>query len=99
MNDFPFLRPRKLASGLWLLLALAFPGTAGASVVNLSNNSFDDDTPRINAAGQVVWVGWDGVDYEVYLWNGSSIQHLSAGSDTARDPQIDSAGNVVWQGW
>jgi hypothetical protein len=86
---------------LFLAFLMAFVGLrpAFAAVVNLSNNNRDDNNPRINSAGQVVWEGWDGADWEVYLWNGISIQHLSAGSDTARDPQIDSAGNVVWQGW
>ncbi len=40
----------------------------GASVLQLTNNAFDDAAPQIHN-GRVTWQGWDGSDYEIFLWD------------------------------
>jgi hypothetical protein len=80
------------------LIALS-ASPAGAGTLQLSNNSFDDDRPQINSAGQVVWQGWDGNDWEIFFWSGSSVQQLTHNDRNDINPRINANGKVVWQGW
>ena len=46
----------------------------------LTNNSYDDGSPQINANGYVVWNGWDGTDYEIFIHDGTTITQLTNNS-------------------
>ena len=39
----------------------------GATTTQVTDNSYDDGGPKINANGNVVWAGYDGSDSEVFL--------------------------------
>ncbi|MFX1605610.1 MAG: hypothetical protein ACFFDD_06860, partial [Promethearchaeota archaeon] len=65
--------------------------------VQLSDNSYTDLHPQIDA-GQVTWYGSDGLDYEVFLYDGVSTVQLTNNSFDDMNPQID-AGQVTWCGW
>jgi len=56
-----------------LALSLLFPALsagAGFQIKQLTNNNAFDRDPQINANGWVVWQGFDGNDYEIFLWKG-----------------------------
>ena len=70
---------------------------ASHAITMVSNPLISNYSPQVSN-GQVVWNGWDGNDYEIYLYNG----HLPCGqltNNNANDyfPKIDN-GQVVWYG-
>jgi subtilisin-like proprotein convertase family protein len=67
------------------------------SIVQLTNNNYADHYAQIDN-GQVVWQGYDGNDYEIFLYNGTTVVQLTNNSYDDEDPQIDN-GQVVWQGY
>jgi len=34
--------------------------------MRITDNEDNDQCPRVNATGQIVWQKWDGQDFEVY---------------------------------
>jgi hypothetical protein len=42
-------------------------------VIQLTNNEYEDKSPEINDSGQVVWKGYDGYDYEIFLYDGANV--------------------------
>ena len=87
---------------LALLMALvpsgAFAAGGGYTIIQLTDNEYDDYPPQIDA-GLVVWRGYDAVgqDREIFLWDGTQTINLSDNDYLDRYPQID-AGQVVWHG-
>jgi hypothetical protein len=64
---------------------------------NLSNNSLADYEPQISG-DYVVWAGSDGVDQEIYLYDGAETRQLSNNNRLDQHPAID--GNmIVWEGF
>ena len=47
------------------------------TITQLTDNDFMDGSPHINNLGQVVWSGFDGHDYEIFLYDGVQIIQLS----------------------
>jgi len=43
-----------------------------AEVIELTDNDYDDFAPQINNAGDIVWSGYDGNDWEVFLYRSAS---------------------------
>lgn len=66
----------------------------GYEIIQLTNNDYDDWIPQIDN-GQVVWEGYDGQDFEIFLFNGNEIIQLTNNNYDDRRPQIDN-GQVVW---
>ena len=66
------------------------------AIFPLTNNNFDDYGPEISG-NNVVWYGFDGNDYEIYLYdyNRRSIAQLTDNDIYEYSPQI-SGNNVVW---
>ena len=89
-----------LLSALTVLALVPF-AYSEYTVSQLTENSYDDRLPLINADGDVVWSGngGSGTDFEVFLYDGSSITQLTDNSydDTAYG--INDNGYVVWYGW
>jgi hypothetical protein len=58
-------------------------------------------SPQINHRGDVVWVGSDGLSYDIFLYNYSkgNMTCLTEGEEDVRSPKINCNGNVVWQGY
>src|SRR3990170_1217088 len=69
---------------------------ACTDINQLTNNTFPDRGPVIDG-GQVVWEGYDGNDWEIFLHNGSSIIQLTDNTFDDVGPEID-GGQVVWRG-
>ena len=69
---------------------------------NLSQNSYHNRTPRINAKGQVVWE-WEESSHvrAIYLWDpkiGGVGVDISTNFPESDSPQINAKGQVVWVG-
>src|SRR5712692_9857988 len=78
-------------------------------LTDVTNNSYVPSLPNtsptanglqwhLGDTGQVVWQGWDGSHYQIYLWNGASVRQLSHVSRGNEEPQINHQGQVVWEG-
>jgi hypothetical protein len=39
----------------------------GSSITQLTDNSYDDSKPHINAKGYIVWSGYDGIETEIFM--------------------------------
>lgn len=67
--------------------------------IQLTNNDYDDGTPQINCNGDVVWSGYDGHDYEIFLYERSSGTTIPLANDVYLiGTQINCNGDVVWHG-
>jgi hypothetical protein len=85
-----------------LLFTLVIFGSASISyskgtVVKLTESSLDDLVPKINDSGHVVWMGSDGNDDEIFLYDGTAITQLTNNSYDDDNPQINNSGHVVWE--
>jgi hypothetical protein len=80
----------------FVFLALGVTAWAGYTTAQLTNNSYADEFPQINDAGQVVWQGWDGSDYEIYLYSGGVTSQLTNNTYDDKAPQINTSGQVIW---
>ena len=74
----------------------------GSTTTQLTNNSYEDRHPQINANGYVVWYGQppgtSGSDWEIFLYDGSTTTQLTNNSYDDWSPQINTNGYVVWYG-
>jgi len=71
---------------------------AGAPLhpTRITRNRDTDLYPQIDA-GKVVWEGYDGSDWEIFLYNGTTTTQITSNSYNDYSPQID-AGKIVWYG-
>ncbi|HEX3052169.1 MAG TPA: hypothetical protein VHP83_16030 [Aggregatilineaceae bacterium] len=67
------------------------------SIIQLTNNSIADESPQIDN-GQIVWLGYDGDDYDVFFYDGETITQLTDNSEEETEVRIYD-GRVVWQGY
>jgi hypothetical protein len=65
----------------------------------ISTNPYDDYYPRISNNGHVVWEGYDGTDWEIFLYDGSTTIQLTYNSYEDFSPRVNDKGYVVWQGY
>jgi len=63
----------------------------------ISENIEDDFHPRI-WNGQVVWQGFDGDDFEIYLFNGTNTIKLTSNLHDDVNPSIRD-GMICWMGY
>jgi len=69
-----------------------------ATIIQLTDNDYNDYYVETNNSGMVVWRGFDGNDHEIFLYDGVSIIQLTDNSYDDRFPQINESGTVVWAG-
>lgn len=71
---------------------------ATRSAVQLTDNAYNDASHQINSKGDVVWHGFDGNDYEIYLNEGATgiTRQLTNNEAFDHTPQINANGDVVW---
>jgi len=64
----------------------------------LTNNSFDDLSPKINNYNQVVWFGDSDGDNEIFLYNLSrrTTTQISHNNYDDTNPDLNDKGQVVW---
>ncbi len=85
-----------------LLLWMIFPVFGfyaygqGYTITRLTDNNYVDGSPNINNHGQVVWSGFDGHDYEIFLYDGVQIIQLTNNEYLDFIPDINDKGQVVW---
>ncbi len=80
---------------------------ANGQIYQLTNDNFYDRAPRINALGDVVWMGSDGMDDEIFLFRYSNrdvngnpiITQITYGNNYWPDalPMINDNGEIVWE--
>ena len=64
---------------------------------NISNNNYDDYDPQISGA-MVTWYASDGIDNEIYLYDGTQRVQVTSNGFNDRRPDI-SGSIVVWEGY
>jgi hypothetical protein len=65
----------------------------------LTDNSLPDVAPQINASGELVWMLYDGQDWEVCYDIGAGPVQLTDNSGHDLVPQITLERHIYWQGW
>jgi hypothetical protein len=89
--------PRRFAGGLFEQLEARYMLNAdGWEGLQLTNNDYDDSLPQVSGSS-VVWYGYDGNDYEIFLYDGSTVRQLTDNDIWDFEPQV-SGSNVVWWG-
>jgi PKD repeat protein len=73
-------------------------GAVTYNIKQLTYNDYHDQDPQINSNGWIVWVGSDGLNDEIFLYDGSSTIQLTNNAYDDQDPQINSNGWIVWAG-
>jgi hypothetical protein len=68
------------------------------TATQITNNIYNDQTPEINNNGYVVWRGYDGLDDEIFLYDGTATTQITNNSYHDWRPQINNNGYVVWYG-
>ncbi|MCP4710786.1 MAG: biopolymer transporter Tol, partial [Planctomycetes bacterium] len=79
------------------------------AVTQLTNNSYNDYSPKISANGYVTWCGDENSnenfcgdplrsDSEIFLYDKTNIMRLTDNHYEDIDPQINANGQVVWCG-
>ncbi len=96
---------RKLAALLMLsaLIILAFPQSDTPpeyTVTRLTDNEHRDYEPQINDNNDVVWMGYDGNDYEIFMyeWLIDWVWQITDNSYDDYYPMINNNGDIAWQG-
>lgn len=68
----------------------------GGEITLISANAGDDTDPRINNSGEVAWMGYDGSDWEIFLYSQGVTRQITSNSIDDRYPKINNAGEIVW---
>ncbi len=96
---------RKLSLILMLgaLMILAFPQndtTLEYTIIQLTDNTYRDREPQLNDNNDVVWMGFDGNDYEIYMyeWLIDWVWQITDNSYDDVNPKINNNGDIAWQG-
>jgi hypothetical protein len=66
-------------------------------IKQLTDNDVIDGSPHINNLGQVVWSGFDGHDFEIFLYDGVQTIQITNNDDEDLHPVINDNGQVVWE--
>lgn len=71
----------------------------GNTVIQLTNNSYDDFYPKINNRGQVAWNGFKSAAPEIFFYDGIKIIQITNNETDDFYPQINDRGQIVWEGY
>jgi hypothetical protein len=70
------------------------------TIQQITNSNTGNYKPQINASGQVVWYGYYGTSYEIFLYDPSTgITQLTTNNTSDTNPRINDIGQVVWEGY
>jgi len=53
----------------------------------------------LNGSGEFIWHGWDGNDWEIFLYSKGIVTQITDNDYTDDLPWINSKGRIVWQGY
>ncbi len=65
------------------------------TIDQITNNSLYDHLPRLNEAGQIVWIGGK----QVYFYDGGDIKQITLSGYLKDEPSINDDGDLVWMDW
>lgn len=68
-------------------------------MISITDNDTDDTFPQINDKKQIVWLGFDGSDSEIFFFDGKSTIQLTDNEYSDISPVLNSNGQVVWSGY
>lgn len=68
----------------------------GSTTTQLTDNDYVDLYAQINDLGQVVWIGWDGHDYEIFLYKDGIVTQFTDNDYDDVSPAINDHGWIVW---
>jgi len=87
-------------SSLLMMLFSVFASSAycqNCTITQLTDNDVIDGSPHINTVGQVAWSGFDGHDFEIFLYDGLQTIQITNNDDEDLHPVINDNGQVVWE--
>jgi hypothetical protein len=68
-------------------------------VTNVTRTKWvDEDYFDINQSGLIAFDGWDGNDWEIYLFDGRAVTQITDNYTDDRQPDINDLGHIVWHG-
>ncbi len=65
----------------------------------LTTNGFPDTQAVLNSSGFVTWQGFDGVDEEIFVYDGMAVRQLTDNGYDDILPGINANGYVLWRGF
>ena len=68
----------------------------GTNTTTISGENYNSDHPEINNQGQIVWEGFDGNDWEIFVYDGAIVHQLTDNCVDDFRPKIADNGDVVW---
>ena len=83
---------------LSVLFCFVYKASADCQITQLTHNNFHDFYPQINDLGQITWEGYDGSDFEIFLYNGTNTIQLTDNTFDDERPILNNKGQVVWIG-
>ena len=69
---------------------------ASYTITQITKNSYNDAGPQINENGWFTWVGFDGNDYEIFLYNGTTTTQITNNNYDDFNPHINDDGWITW---
>jgi hypothetical protein len=91
---------KSLITAALAIATLFFSATSSHSwtIIQLTDNEYSDRNYQVNSSGQVVWEGYDGHDWEIFVFDGiDPPERATSNSDDDTNPQISDSGWVVWE--
>lgn len=70
--------------------------TTDPAPMQITTTSEEEHNPVINDAGIVAWQGFDGNDWEIFVYSGNTITQLTDNDFDDVTPQINSLGEIAW---
>ena len=74
----------------------------GSTTRRISQNGWDDMSPKLNDNGQITWMGepvflFSGPNYEIFFYDGSDVRQMSFNVNHDTNPDINNAGQSIWE--
>ena len=89
---------KKLIFALFLLAIFILASGGGhASIDQIPSDTSSDAYPSVYD-GKIAWVAWDGMDLEVYYWDGIVTSQITDNTTADKHPSLHN-GAIAWQGW
>jgi len=66
------------------------------TITQLTNNGYDEGNPQINNNGKVARYGYDGSDYEIFLYDGTIMTQITNNPNPDYSPRPNDRGELVW---
>src|SRR5450759_1072048 len=83
---------------MFMVFGTVSPASATYYVTQVTNNEFDDMSPRLSKNGDMVWVGIGELSADIFIMDGKTRVVSQLMNDGVEDniPQINDNGDIVW---